>query len=69
MGWWLMCPQLLPSPLLLMLLLPVMPWYIVVMAADIVKEVAIMRLLSDHPNTVQLHQVHRRWLRLRVCRP
>lgn len=25
--------------------------------ADIVKEVAIMRLLADHPNTVQLHQV------------
>jgi hypothetical protein len=26
-------------------------------SADIVKEVAIMRLLADHPNTVQLHQV------------
>jgi hypothetical protein len=25
--------------------------------ADIVKEVAIMRLLADHPNTVQLYQV------------
>jgi serine/threonine protein kinase len=28
-----------------------------VTAADIVKEVAIMRLLANHPNTVQLHQV------------
>jgi serine/threonine protein kinase len=26
-------------------------------AADIVKEVAIMRLLADHPNMVQLQQV------------
>jgi hypothetical protein len=26
-------------------------------SSDIVKEVAIMRLLADHPNTVQLHQV------------